>query len=587
MREAGARQRCELLSKIFCYMIGRLSLHSSPMNLFRHLLALLLLAVLLPAGAARPIASGEDLMRHGGQIYRATDAAFPAAYGDIGPWRQARAAVSSVSLFGGAYWLVAEVRNDSAVEEWVVAPGSVLFDRALIRVYRSDGTMEQLASGYRADYQYALHYGQRIRLAPGASATIIEWIDSPFYQAPPSLRLFTEAEYRRLTTVENTLILGSLGALGALAVFNLFVHLMKPDRATLFYALYLFMYLIAWAQEFHLPAHILGWHNLHWLYVPFFLLALPHTAFYVEFLQLRQHFPRLAKLSRINYVLPLLMLPSTVLALPYAPLLATLTISVWLSLALICGIASLRAGMRQARYFVLASCALMVPATIILPSNFGLVAPPVYNPELLTLLGGTLDALLLAFALAHKLRLLVQEKELAMQQLSQSIILARTDHLTGIANRHAFDEQLALRYATERGDKDDDGLALLLIDLDGLKSVNDRDGHARGDALLRDFAGGLMQLLREDVAVYRLGGDEFTILARQRDVAGLLTALQQLEQTLRRRGYPQAGASVGWATAVESPSADAMVALADQRMYEHKTSRRRARYSDSDAVATT
>lgn len=75
----------------------------------------------------------------------------------------------------------------------MVAPGSVLFERAAIRVYGSDGSMQSLASGYRADYQYALHYGQRVRIAPGASATIVARLDSPFYQAPPSLRLLTEA----------------------------------------------------------------------------------------------------------------------------------------------------------------------------------------------------------------------------------------------------------------------------------------------------------------------------------------------------------------------------------------------------------
>lgn len=162
------------------------------MKLF-HLLLALLLAAVLPASAARPIISGEDLMRHGGQFYPAADMAFPEAYGDVERWRQGRAAVSGVSQFGGAYWLVAQVRNDSEVAHWVVAPGSVLFERAAIRVYGSDGSMQSLASGYRADYQYALHYGQRVRIAPGASATIVARLDSPFYQAPPSLRLLTEA----------------------------------------------------------------------------------------------------------------------------------------------------------------------------------------------------------------------------------------------------------------------------------------------------------------------------------------------------------------------------------------------------------
>lgn len=545
------------------------------MILLRLLLAMLLASALQPVSAGQPVASGADLMPRGGAIYTAADAIFPSGADDIGRWRLSLSPANKVSMFGGAYWLVAEVRNDTTVADWVLVPGSVMIERANVRVYASDGSVQQFSGGYRADYQYPLHYGQRIRLAPGASATIVVHTESPFYRAPPAVRLFTEPEYRHLVSVENMLALGALGALAALALFNLFVHLMKPDRATLFYALYLLLYMVAWAQEFLLPAQLLGWHDMRWLYVPFFLLPIPNTVFYVEFLQLRRHFPLLARISRINYVLPLLLLPCVLLALPYAPFLATLAISVWLTIALVSGIACLRAGNRQARYFVLAFVALLLPACLILPSNFGLVPPLVNNPELLTLLGGTLDAVLLAFALAHKLRQLAVEKDEALQRLNQSIVQAQTDHLTGIFNRHAFDEQLAHRFDAQRHE-----LAVLLIDLDGLKAVNDRYGHTRGDALLRAFAQGLVQLVGGGVPVFRLGGDEFTVLARKDDVAGLLEALQQVELTLRAEGFPHAGASVGWAAATEAASREAMVALADQRMYEHKTSRRRARAED-------
>lgn len=552
---------------------------ASMMILCRFLLVLLLACVQQPVSAAPAIVSGADLMQRGGAIYtaapRASPAVFPADAAVIERWRQSLHQEPQVSQFGGAYWLVAHVRNDSAEQDWVLVPGSVMIEWVDARIYASDGTIQQFAGGYRGDYQYGLHYGQRIRLAPGASAVIVIHTDSPFYRAPPAVRLYPERMYRRLVAVENTLILGALGALAALALFNLFVHLMKPDRATLFYALYLLLYMVAWSQEFLLPAQILGWHDMRWLYVPFFLLPIPNTVFYVEFLQLRRHFPRLARLSRINYVLPLLLLPSVVLALPYAPFLATFAISTWLTLALVSGIACVRAGNRPARYFVLAFIALLVPACLILPSNLGLVPPPVDNPELLTLLGGTLDAILLAFALAHKLRQLAVEKDQALKRLNHSIIQAQTDHLTGIYNRHAFDEHLAQRFEAQR-----DELAVLLIDLDGLKAVNDRHGHTRGDALLRAFAQGLARLAGEGVSVFRLGGDEFTVLARQADVTDLLAALQVLEQSLRAEGFPQAGASVGWATAMEAASKDAMVALADQRMYEQKTARRHARAGD-------
>lgn len=551
------------------------------MILFRLLFALWLACAVQPAAAAQPVASGEDLMQRGGAIYMAKDDAFPATLDAIAAWRGAMAAarVPQASMFGGAYWLVAEVRNDSSEEHWVLSPASVMVERAEMRVYGSDGTIQRLTAGYRADYEYMLHYGKRIRLAPGASAVIVIHTDSPFYRAPLDTRLYTEDAYRHQVSVENTFILAALGALTALALFNLFVHLMKPDRATLFYALYLLLYMVAWAQEFLLPAQLLGWHDMRWLYAPFFLLAIPNTAFYLEFLQLRQHFPTLARISRINYVLPLLLLPSCVVALPYAPVLATLVISIWLTLALVSGIACLRAGHAQARYFVLAFVSLVLPACLILPSNFGLVPPPVHNTELLTLLGGTADALLLAFALAHKLRQLGRDKDEALRRLNLSVRQANTDFLTGISNRHAFDEQLMLRYEIQR-----DELVVLLIDLDGLKAVNDRYGHPRGDALLRAFAQGLSQLVRDGVTVYRLGGDEFTVLARQCEVDGLLAGLQGVELGLRAQGFAQAGASVGWAYATEAPTREAMVALADQRMYEHKTSRRRARADDAPVV---
>ncbi|GAB2845646.1 hypothetical protein GCM10027277_12240 [Pseudoduganella ginsengisoli] len=547
--------------------------------LLRIFVAMLLACAGHPAWAgASAVAGGVDLMHRGGVIYQAHgagDTMFPANAAEIEDWRRSHLPVKQVSMFGGAYWLVAEVRNDTPDTDWVLVPGSVMIRRVDVRIYSSDGTIQQFDAGYEADYQYALHYGKRIRLEPGAGATIVIHTDSPFYRAPPAVRLFTEPAYRHLVSVENMLSLGALGALAALALFNLFVHMMRPDRATLFYALYLLLYMVAWAQEFLLPAQILGWHDMRWLYVPFFLLPIPNTVFYVEFLQLKKHFPKLARISRINYVLPLLLLPSVLLALPYAPFLATLTISVWLTIALASGIACLRAGNRQARYFVLAFVALLLPACLILPSNFGLVPPPVNNPELLTLLGGTMDAVLLAFALAHKLRQLAVEKDRALRRLNESIIQAQTDHLTGIFNRHAFDEQLAQRFDAQRTE-----LVVLLLDLDGLKAVNDRDGHTRGDALLRAFAQGLAQLTREGVSVFRLGGDEFTILARRDDVDVLLAGLQTIELALRVDGFTQAGASVGWAAAAEAASREAMVALADQRMYEHKTSRRRARAGD-------
>jgi diguanylate cyclase (GGDEF)-like protein/PAS domain S-box-containing protein len=88
--------------------------------------------------------------------------------------------------------------------------------------------------------------------------------------------------------------------------------------------------------------------------------------------------------------------------------------------------------------------------------------------------------------------------------------LAQTDPLTGLLNRAAFDEQVTLRLAEAQaqGRK----LALLFIDLDHFKRVNDSLGHPVGDALLRTVAARIAAALRDDDLVCRFGGDEFVLL---------------------------------------------------------------------------
>jgi diguanylate cyclase (GGDEF)-like protein len=89
--------------------------------------------------------------------------------------------------------------------------------------------------------------------------------------------------------------------------------------------------------------------------------------------------------------------------------------------------------------------------------------------------------------------------------------LSLTDALTGLANRHAF--QIRLRDEWRRSRRYRTPLALLLIDVDGLKQVNDRQGHEAGDRILREVAGAIRHTLRSTDAGARWGGDEFAIIA--------------------------------------------------------------------------
>ena len=115
----------------------------------------------------------------------------------------------------------------------------------------------------------------------------------------------------------------------------------------------------------------------------------------------------------------------------------------------------------------------------------------------------------LAAGLEERVQLRTQELT-AARQLAQK--QADTDALTGIANRAAFtrllDATLADSQATAAG------VALLLIDLDDFKTVNDNLGHPAGDALLIEVARRLAEAVRPGDEVARLGGDEFAVIAR-------------------------------------------------------------------------
>ncbi|NIZ90870.1 GGDEF domain-containing protein [Kineosporiaceae bacterium B12] len=149
-------------------------------------------------------------------------------------------------------------------------------------------------------------------------------------------------------------------------------------------------------------------------------------------------------------------------------------------------------------------------------------------------------------------------------------VQARTDALTGLTNRAGFQELLATSVA-EGG-----VLALLFVDLDGFKSVNDRFGHAAGDELLRQIAARLREVTRPQDACARLGGDEFALLLRGvsaeeaaavgRRVVELASRPVQLE-----RGAVHVGASVGTAHATVAVDPQVFLDRADAAMYAAKT----------------
>jgi diguanylate cyclase (GGDEF)-like protein len=151
-------------------------------------------------------------------------------------------------------------------------------------------------------------------------------------------------------------------------------------------------------------------------------------------------------------------------------------------------------------------------------------------------------------------------------------LLARTDALTHIPNRRAFLESMDLEI--ERARRTGRPLALAYVDADDFKDVNDRLGHAQGDALLVAVAQTLRATTRAVDSVARLGGDEFGLLLPETTPAeteALLTRVRAtLLATMQLHGW-KVGFSMGAAVFVDAPgSPDELMARADELMYAAK-----------------
>ena len=165
------------------------------------------------------------------------------------------------------------------------------------------------------------------------------------------------------------------------------------------------------------------------------------------------------------------------------------------------------------------------------------------------------------------------------EQIDRERFRADHDPLTTLPNRAAF--AAALTHALGRVRRSGDRLAVLFIDLDGFKAINDSFGHEAGDAVLRSASRRLLRRLRTGDSVARLGGDEFATILRgignEEDARSLAEEVRAaLERPMTWRGNRlRVGASIGWAIAPRDGTEIAeLLRRSDHRMYRDKRARR-------------
>jgi diguanylate cyclase (GGDEF)-like protein len=193
-------------------------------------------------------------------------------------------------------------------------------------------------------------------------------------------------------------------------------------------------------------------------------------------------------------------------------------------------------------------------------------------------------ALVIAVAFLRHRREVSRRLQVTEQALLRSEHEASHDPLTGLANRRSLDAHVATALATARGGAP---FALHVLDVDGLKAVNDRWGHAAGDALLSSVAGALAGAVRGADVVARVGGDEFAVVQRDATPHSAAVLAQRLAEAVARTVAVADGAhltpkvSIGTALYGEDgTSAAALLQTADRRLYGAKWRRRAGAAAD-------
>lgn len=365
---------------------------------------------------------------------------------------------------------------------------------------------------------------------------------------PITLSLWEPPAYTAAEQRGNLFAGAYIGALLALLLYNLLLFFSTRERNFLFYSVYLGL-LGAWNLGYLGYGYQYLWPNHSWWnnQVDLFLSWLAHIGgalFVTQFLEARQRMPVVHHLIvgvTLGMAIPV--------SLQLADSLGWLDPSAWVVnsfvvmssilalLFLSAGMLAVRRGFRAAYWFVFAWSFLVGGMLIYALTSFpGLVPTNVFTRNSLNI-GSALEFLCLALALGSRFNQLKDEKlaaerhafelqtahantlELRVEERTRELreamvridALARTDDLTRLLNRRAFNEIYRREFA--RSQRDHAWIGFCIIDVDHFKRYNDHYGHMAGDEALKRVAGVLHQSLRRPADyVFRLGGEEFGVL---------------------------------------------------------------------------
>lgn len=348
-----------------------------------------------------------------GELYRAKGELTPV---DASPeaFRHQLLRVPRVALSGGRYWLHVSVTPDQP-GQWTMGRFGSFIEN--ITLYVSDGERYQtVRTGQFERDDYALHYGADFEMQAKPHELWL-LIDSRYFTGVPTAHLLPRTTYGREVLLDNLLVIGCLGSILILALYNFLLAGWMQSRDYLFYALYLVSTFIGWAAVFKVFAQTLGWTHPALILLPFYLNIVANTLFYRNFLMLDQdaRYLMLCRYGNAVTVVTLILAGlSFVLPLWSSYLFINLMTIFWLGGGLVGGMVRWLDGYKPARFYIAGFACMSVGGSLVVFPYLGL--PRLTDKEyMVTLVAQTLDVLLLAIALADRINLIRKEKSRALE----------------------------------------------------------------------------------------------------------------------------------------------------------------------------
>ena len=406
---------------------------------------------------------------------------------------------------------------------------------------------------------------------PGVTDVFVR-VETPDPMVVPISLLSPEASWIRQT--QQALSYGVVyGFLLALMAYNAILSVSLRGSQYLLYAVYLGMFVL---MNVAYTGHGFAWLWPTWVNwqqwsnpVLIFLFGTSGLLFASRFLDLPVYFPRVRKTVMGICVTFGILLGAAVLAgsQKIALLVAFNFAFLFSGLMLFLGVISVRAGQKPAKYFLIAALAAMVGAMLTTLSTWGFIPHNTWTFRAVEF-GMLIDATLLALALAYQLRMGQEERILAER-------LAQQDPLTGLNNRRAFYDKTSVLWsqAIRHGHPS----AVMLLDIDWFKRINDAHGHAHGDEVLKALANILRQSVRQGDILARWGGEEFIVFLPETSQHEATALAERLRTTIAeiRVPYSTGKTNVTASFGVAQKRSDhntlnALIAAADECLYQSK-----------------